>query len=640
MEKEIGKGFGGDRQNLDFRTKEQKEDGYTNFLDGKFPYREIWADHFTDEVMKELTDKLKTLSDEDKIQFGRSISFVSGGDFEVAFRSLIPKDPEEDNIKNRIIKDDDDNKLLKFQSQIYSLLLQKKRADVSEMIVEEFYKNNHIKVSRDDNNPEFKIYSNGIYVNEGKTYIEEYVRKILQTNYSTQLLNDVVNKISADNKVDFQQLEKERDPYLLATQDCLINLKTHELKDFSPEIIMFNKIPVKYKPEAKCPKILEFLNDILETKEDIKLIEEILGFSLVNDYFMEKAIMFLGSGRNGKGKLLQLMKNFFGVENTCSVRLQEMNTQSSSIWELDNKYVNLAGDLNNTSLKETGLFKETTGRDIIQAKRKYKNDLKFVNSATHIFACNELPRVYDNSAGFWSRWILIKFPYTFVEEKEYKELDENNKKNKKIKNPHIINEILSDEELSGLLNLALKGLKRIQKNKSFSYSSSAEEVRNTWVRQSDSFTAFAMDFLKEDYDGKINKNLMRKTYSKYCRKYKLKNTSDVSIKITLENLFGVVSGQHSTTGERYWEGVTLKDEDITGITGVSQKYSKKKLHDFPRTYVIPVILKNKEGLELLKSNPTKTYSPYQLNISVEDLEILSKEGILFEETPGNWKWIK
>ena len=631
--------WGGDRKNIDYRTDKEKENGDTNFLDSKFPYREIWADHFNDELMKELTDKLKTLSDDDKIQFGKSITFVSGGDFEIAFRSLIPKDPEEKNTNSKIVKEYEETLFVKMQSKIYSLLLQRKRSDVSEMIVEEFYKNNHIKVSRDDNNPEFKIYANGIYVNEGRTYIEEYVRKVLETNYSTQLLNDVINKISADNKVDFEQLQKDSDPYLLATKECLINLKTHELKDFSPEIIMFNKIPVKYDKDAKCPKILKFLADILETKEDIELVEEIIGFSLVNDYFMEKAIMFLGNGRNGKSKLLQLMKTFFGLENTCSVRLQEMNTQSSSIWELHNKFVNLAGDLSNTSLKETGLFKETTGRDPIQAKRKYKNDLKFTNTATHIFACNELPRVYDYSEGFWSRWVLIKFPYTFLEEKEYNSLNVEQRKNKKIRNPDIINDILSDNELSGLLNLAIAGLKRVQKQKSFSHSSSAEEVRNTWVRQSDSFTAFAMDFLEEDYDGTISKNLMRKTYSKYCRKYRLKNTSDLSIKITLENLFGVVSGQDSNSGERYWEGVTLKKEKITGITYLSGKSSKNDLLYFGKTPVMPVILKNKKGLELLKSDPKRTFTSFELQISIKDLGEIAKEGIIFEESKDNWKWL-
>ena len=46
----------------------------------------------------------------------------------------------------------------------------------------------------------------------------------------------------------------------------------------------------------------------------------------------------------------------------------------------------------------------------------------FENYAKVIFACNELPKVYDLSDGFWSRWMLFEFPYKFVKESEYNQL--------------------------------------------------------------------------------------------------------------------------------------------------------------------------------------------------------------------------
>lgn len=546
---------------------------------------------------------------------------------------------EEDH-KEKYENIDDPIYLRDLQLEVYGLLLQKKRSEVSERIVQEFYKKNYIKVSRDDLKPEFKIYKNGIYVDEGKTYIEEFSRKILDQHYSTQILNDIINKISADNKCDFEKLQDERDPYLLATQDILLDLRDHTQIDFSPEIILFNKIPVKYDPNAKCPKILNFLKEILATEDDLKLIFEIIGFSLVNDYFLEKAIMFLGSGRNGKGKLLQLIKMFFGVENTCSVRLQEMNTQSTSICELHNKYVNLAGDLSNTSLRDTGLFKETTGRDPIQAKRKYKNDLKFVNTATHIFACNELPKVYDHSEGFWERWVLINFPYKFVDEKEYNELSEDQKKNKKIKNPNIINDILSADELSGLLNLALGGLKRVQEKKYFSYSGDAEEVKNSWVRQSDSFMAFCMDNLEEDLNNRISKNELRKSYFHYCKKYRLRSSSDKSIKITLENMFGVV--EYFDSQERFWEGVKFKDlQDLQGISGITGKKISK---DCQKT--MSNLSNDEKIFNFLKNNSEKMFSlnDFKENFpNVNNLpEILNKmqgEGVIYSPKIDVWQYL-
>jgi len=505
--------------------------------------------------------------------------------------------------KKEVVEDEEETIMF----TLFSLLLQRKRGEATEIIVEGFTKNNIIEVTRDDKNPEFYIYKEGIRVPQGKTYIEEYCRKVLGQAYSTQLFNDVCTKISADNKVDFEDYLNQNNPYEIAVKNGILDLKTMELQPFDPKKIFFNKIPVKYDKNAKCEKIYQFLKDILQSEEDVKLVLELFGFSLVKDYFLEVAFMLLGNGRNGKGKLLELFKRFLGIENTCSVRLQEMNTQSSSICEMFNRLVNLAGDLNNNSLKETGLFKEITGRDLIQAKRKYYRDIKFTNYSKQIFACNELPRVYDNSTGFWSRWILINFPYEFMDKKDYDNLSEEDKKFKKIKNPDIINEITSEKELSGLLNFALEGLKKIKKNKCFSYSNSAEEVKREWVRKADSFIAFCMDNVEEDYDGKVQKKSLKKLYNQYRKNFKLKNVSDTSIKITLEEKYGVTDSQDFGSGERFWEGIKLKSQLITGITGVSNTYSKNNSLDFSETYVMPVMEKDsiskpaqKEKIEIIK----------------------------------------
>jgi len=79
--------------------------------------------------------------------------------------------------------------------------------------------------------------------------------------------------------------------------------------------------------------------------------------------------MFVGDGSNGKSQLLQLFKRFIGINNVCSVTLQQMKPDDSGLIELHNKMLNLAGDLDNTALKTTGIFKELSGGDLVQAKR-------------------------------------------------------------------------------------------------------------------------------------------------------------------------------------------------------------------------------------------------------------------------------
>ena len=64
------------------------------------------------------------------------------------------------------------------------------------------------------------------------------------------------------------------------------------------------------------------------------------------------------------------------------------------------------------------------------------------------------------------------------------------KKDLKIADTQIIQKLTSPEEMSGLLNKALDGLDRIRGQGDFSYSKNTEEVKNMWIRKSDSFMAF------------------------------------------------------------------------------------------------------------------------------------------------------
>jgi len=99
------------------------------------------------------------------------------------------------------------------------------------------------------------------------------------------------------------------------------------------------------------------------------------------------------------------------------------------------------------------------------------------------------------------------------------------------------------------------------KNKDFSYSKSTTEVKDLWIRQSDSFTAFCSDHVFESTNGMITKKLLRKTFHRYCKKHKIPSVSDKAIKITLESLFGVYDSQNKNY-DRVWDGIEFKNLEV------------------------------------------------------------------------------
>lgn len=469
----------------------------------------------------------------------------------------IKKEVQREYYEHKVLEESDYDEII---AEVAMNIAAKQEDAATEKIVEEIKKHSYIYSTKDDIKSEMWIYDEGIYRPNGKCYVSEVCRKILGKAYKRNLRNDVIAKIEADTFIDQDEFFENKYINEIPVENGILNVITLELSKFTPTKIFFNKLPVKYDKDAQVDAIEKFLEDILSSKEDINVAFELIGSGLCKEYFTEKAGMLVGGGRNGKSKFLELIKRLVGAENCCSVPLRAMKEDNSSLCELYNRLFNLAGDLSHTDLKETGVFKQTVGRDILQAHRKFLRDLHFVNFAKHIFACNELPKVYDTTDGFWDKWILLEFPYKFESQKEYDAIPEEMRDKIKIKDPEIIDKITSPEEMSGLLNKALEGLHRLFKNKSFSQTKGSRDIKDFWIRNSDSFAAFCIDCIEEDSESYISKKELRRRYHRYCKGHKIKGSSDKGIKVTLEDRYGVFDGRKNINEEMtyVWEGIKFK----------------------------------------------------------------------------------
>jgi len=437
----------------------------------------------------------------------------------------------------------------------------KKISEATELLVAYILKNNHIYTTKDDMKSEVWIYKDGIYIPHGRSEIKEILRDILNEWFNAYYYNQVIDKIEVDTFIDAKDFFSSSYPNEIPVQNGILNILTRQLQNFSPDKIFFSKLPVIYNPLLKCPAIDLFLNDVLANEEDKLVYYELAGFALMKEYRYEKAVMFVGDGRNGKGKSLEILKRFVGPENCCSIPLSGLLPDSFNLSELFGKHLNLAGDIGNKDLQDTSMFKSLTGRDLVTTKRKFLCGLSFENYAKFIFACNELPMVYDMSRGFWDRWILLEFPYTFVDSNELESSVD--KEKLKLKDENIINKIISQEELSGLLNMALDGLMRLNFKHSFSNTRGSSEIKDLWIRKSNSFTAFALESLEEDYEGYIAKREIRKKYAEFCKKHKVTSKSDMVIKKVLQELFGaneerIILNEFRGEQTYVWKGVKWK----------------------------------------------------------------------------------
>lgn len=433
--------------------------------------------------------------------------------------------------------------LNEIQSQVILLMYRKEKDKATELILEYIKSKTKLYTTRKDNGAQVYIYDNGIFVPNGETYIEEVTRLILQQAYNVSLCNNVKEKIKADTYIDESEFfEEEQD--LIAVNNGILNIKTRFLLDFSENFKFFSKIPVNYDPYSNCDKIIEFFKDIIEFDDDIILLQELFGYLLYKQYPIEKAFMLLGKGRNGKGQLLELIKRFVGSDNCAAISLQKICDDTSfDISELHKKLVNIGGDIPDTFIKETGILKSLTGNDFISVRRKFLSNLNFKNYSKMIFACNKLPKSSDNSIGFWSRWILINFPYRFVDPEERKTLTPEEQQLCKLRKNDIISSLCDENQLSGLLNWALDGLDSLLERGYFTYTTSNKNVQDRWIKASDSFAAYCSERLVEDFNCHVLKDELRRDYTDYCRNNKIEAVGDRSIKNYLTREMGVTENR-------------------------------------------------------------------------------------------------
>ena len=445
---------------------------------------------------------------------GRGMSKIRGDkqSYEIAYRLAIEKGLIEEK---EIQKEENNSETIK--QNIVQMMIINKKKEAAERLANVFLKEHSVYTTRSDKNPEVWIYQDGIYVPEGITNIKEYVDGLLNENYTTYFINQVSEKIKIRSYINQEELFNETKPeYLIPVENGILNLKSGQIMDFDPKYKFFAKLPVIFDENAECPECKKFFNDVLTSKEDITLMQEIFGFSLLREYKYHHIFIFEGIGRNGKSVTLNLLKNFVGIDNCSEVSIDDLSNNEFSKSSLHKRLINISGDIGKSAITNSNILKSLSGGDLQEANRKFLEPIKFMNYAKLIFGLNELPISYDHSDAFYDRIILINYPMKFVDEKD---MDEGND-SLKLRDPDIIKKISTQQELSGLLNWAIEGFKRLETQGFFSYNKSTNQIKKMYIRKSNSFEAYCDENLVFG-EGRTEKDLIRKDYVSWCKQNKL-----------------------------------------------------------------------------------------------------------------------
>ena len=396
-------------------------------------------------------------------------------------------------------------------------------------------------------NREIYIYQAGVYLPNGESIIREEVRERLSDQTTSHLVNEVLEHIR-----DLTTVKRDyfnQDLNLICLENGVYDFETGQLKPHSPDVLFLQKHPINFDPNAQCPKIEEFLKQILPRTEDQLTIYQLIGYCLYRSHKIQKAFMLVGSGANGKSTLLNLIKNFLGKDNITSTSLQELESNRFALARLLGKNANVYPDLPAQALFTTSRFKGATGEDPLTGEFKFGKDFNFENYAKFIFSANVIPRTEDESDAFFRRWVIIAFPNKF----EGENCD-----------PNLLEKLTSNDELSGLLTKALQGLKTLLADGKFKSGKQIEDIRDEYIRKSDPIQAFIWDRLDIDPEKYETKAILYSTFLGYCKDSGYVAPNQHVFNKQLPYLVPVRSYQpkHADGSRPHcWKGVKLKQLD-------------------------------------------------------------------------------
>ena len=345
-------------------------------------------------------------------------------------------------------------------------------------------------------NNQLHIYRDGIYV-DGYGEIEAEMIKHIP-NLNRQKRSEVMAYLDILVRKNVQMSSAN----YIAFKNGVYDISTDEFVDFSPDLIITNKINYDYVPNAES-EIVDKALDKLACRDELvrNLLEEVIGYCFYRRNELRKSFILIGDKANGKSTYLDMIKTLLGDENTSALDLKELGDRFKTA-EMFGKLANIGDDIGDDFIPNPAVFKKLVSGDRVNAERKGQNPFDFNNYGKLLFSANNIPRIKDKSGAVISRLVIIPFDARFsADDEDY--------------DPYIKYKLRQPENMEYLIQLGIKGLKRVLKNRSFTTSQRVQKELEEYEQNNNPILLFFKEIDVVDIENNPTKEVYRK-YSEFC----------------------------------------------------------------------------------------------------------------------------
>lgn len=336
---------------------------------------------------------------------------------------------------------------------------------------------------------------------------------------------------------------------------------------------VMNMLEFAYDETATCQKWDKFINYALPNEDDRATLMEFIGYCFFPGHDYEAFLFLYGkSGANGKSVILDVLRKFFGEDNTSNLNVQQF--VGHELHGLANKLINIGSELDAKGLNDgqMGVVKALTStNDAVQINPKFtkgyplasRHQPKLINSGN----TKPNPKVMDD--GVYRRMLFLEFDREIQDDEKVRNLNTR-----------------FEDELSGIMALALKHLDNLVSKGKFTKSERLLGSIEDYKNQTNPIRSFISENLEEDENIIIPKKLFYAFYKSWCEEKGLyvssepkfftqihehmKNTKDrKQIRVPVQDELVELLG---TERPSWISGIFIKSQDL-----ISFMFNKKEI---------------------------------------------------------------
>lgn len=346
------------------------------------------------------------------------------------------------------------------------------------------------------------LFGGKLYYYDGREYITEKdsLRRLVFEevgNMKTAYVDEVIKQMEyraplIQNKVFDIKLANG-----ILRQGQFIEVEYNEFTPYSIDIPFIEEV-------EPVPIVDDYLDQLTNNDLDYKMrLLETLAHPLVVDRdfkrMLAKFFIFIGSGGNGKGTLLQIIKEILGKKNCSALSIKQM-ADERYFGAMQGKLVNLGDDIEDEyiSKDQIKLLKNISTCDYVNQRQLFEMSKEIELSISLIFTSNHLLKAREKGDSYRRRvdWCPM---YTKPSRKD----------------PDFIKKLTTPAALLYWVHLLVKAYMRLYRQSGFTPCKVIDDFNEEYHNFNDNFNEFLDGTTADHWAGK-GKNEIFKEYKQWC----------------------------------------------------------------------------------------------------------------------------